>query len=142
MIRIDSITTHTLSQNNSNNRENKQMDFAALLMAEAAKTATQSKETLDQDKSASGLDLSQAEQVVEQNAREELLRILQMSPAERIRYQMLQEMGLTEEALAAMPFEERMKIEAMIEEEIERQLAGGSKGPEGIQEIAQQGTNL
>ncbi|WP_417532527.1 hypothetical protein [Marinobacterium stanieri] len=142
MIRIDSITTQTLSQNNSNNRENKQMDFAALLMEEAAKTATQSKETLEQDKSASGLDLSQAEQVVEQNAREELLRILQMSPAERIRYQMLQEMGLTEEALAAMPFEERMKIEAMIEEEIERQLAGGSKGPEGIQEIAQQGTTL
>lgn len=141
MIRIDSLTTHTFSQSKSSH-ENKQIDFAALLMEEAAKTATQSKETLEQDKAASSLDFSQAEQVVEQNAREELLRILQMSPAERIRYQMLQEMGLTEDALAAMPFEERMKIEAMIEEEIERQLAGGSKGSEGIQEIAQQGKTL
>ncbi|WP_315980485.1 hypothetical protein [Aliamphritea spongicola] len=68
------------------------------------------------------------------NHRDELMRLLSMSPAELIRYQMLDEMGLTEESLKNLPYEERMKIEEMIEEEIERQL--GSK--EGIGDIAAQ----
>ncbi len=57
------------------------------------------------------------------------MRLLAMSPAELIRYQMLDEMGLTEESLQGLPYEERMKIEKMIEEEIERQL-GGKAGTE------------
>ncbi len=134
MIRIDSLST-LVTAPSQKSTENKQMDFAAMLLEQAAKTATESKEALEQDKTSS-LDLTHAEEVIEHNARDELLRILQMSPAERIRYQMLQEMGLTEEALAQMPFEERMKIEAMIEEEIERQLAGGNKETDTAQQSA------
>lgn len=127
MIRIDSLSTQTFAPTPKAS-ENKQADFAAMLLEQAAKTAAASKETLDQD-TATAIDLTHAEETVVQNAREELLRVLQMSPAERIRYQMLQDMGLTEESLSAMPFDERMKIEAMIEEEIERQLAGGIQDP-------------
>ncbi len=134
MIRIDSLST-LVTAPSQKSTENKQLDFATMLLEQAAKTATESKDVLEQDKTSS-LDLTHAEEVIEHNARDELLRILQMSPAERIRYQMLQEMGLTEEALAQMPFEERMKIEAMIEEEIERQLAGGNKETDTAQQSA------
>lgn len=134
MIRIDSLSTHNLAPARKTS-ENKQADFAAMLLEQAAKTAAESKETLEQDKT-SATDFTHAKETVEQNARDELLRILQMSPAERIRYQMLRDMGLTEEALSAMPFDERMKIETMIKEEIERQLAGGIKDPAGLEPVA------
>lgn len=127
MIRVDSLSTHTITPTQKAS-ENKQTDFAAILLEQAAKTAAESKETLEQDKASSN-NLTQSKEAVEQNAREKLLRILQMSPAEQIRYQMLQEMGLTEETLSQMPPEERIKIEEKIKEEIERQLAGGNSGP-------------
>ncbi|MBP0049902.1 hypothetical protein H9C73_14305 [Marinobacterium sp. AK62] len=65
-----------------------------------------------------------------QDARETLLEILQMTPAERIRYTLLKEMGLTEESLSKLPPEERERIEALIEKEIERQLGGGDNTAE------------
>ena len=45
-----------------------------------------------------------------------------MSPAELMRYQILSQMGLTEEALQEMPKEERTKIEELIKEKIEEKL--------------------
>ena len=54
------------------------------------------------------------------NPRDELERLLSMSPFELIRYQILEQMGLTEEALKELPYEERMKIEEQIKEQIER----------------------
>ncbi|WP_051298437.1 hypothetical protein [Marinobacterium litorale] len=57
-------------------------------------------------------------------SREDLVELLSMSPAERIRYTMLKDMGLTEETLANLPYDLRMRIERMIEQEIERQLGG------------------
>ena len=57
-------------------------------------------------------------------SREDLVELLSMSPAERIRYTMLKDMGLTEEALANLPYDLRMRIERMIEQEIERRLGG------------------
>ncbi|MBA4502222.1 hypothetical protein [Marinobacterium marinum] len=62
------------------------------------------------------------------NTRDELLSIVSMTPAERIRHQLLHGMGLTEEALRNLPVEERIRIEQRIQEEIERQLAGNTLG--------------
>lgn len=49
-------------------------------------------------------------------AREEFLKFMDMDPQARMRAQMLGGMGLTEEELAAMPPEERKKIEDRIRE--------------------------
>ncbi|MBV0931898.1 hypothetical protein [Marinobacterium weihaiense] len=56
--------------------------------------------------------------------RDTLMELLHMSPAERIRYTLLRQMGLTEESLRQLPPQERMKVEALIQEETKRQLAG------------------
>ena len=56
--------------------------------------------------------------------RNQLLAMLDMTPAERIRFTYLQSKGLTEEDLAAMSPEEREKIEAEIKEELENKLGG------------------
>lgn len=61
-----------------------------------------------------------AAQAVKQ--REELQQLVSMTPAQLIRFQMLEEMGLTEESLKELPFEERMKIEGMIKEAIEQKV--------------------
>ncbi|GAB2593387.1 hypothetical protein [Nitrincola alkalisediminis] len=55
--------------------------------------------------------------------RDQLLALLGMTPAERIRFAYLQSKGLTEEQLAALPPEEREKIEAEIQEELKHKLA-------------------
>lgn len=59
----------------------------------------------------------------------EFLEWSKMSPAERIRAQILGELGLTEESLAALPPAEREVIEAEIREAIKRQL--------GIDDVAE-----
>ncbi|MBR9828361.1 MAG: hypothetical protein GYB41_06930 [Oceanospirillales bacterium] len=64
------------------------------------------------------------------NTREALMRMLEMTPAERIRYSLLHKMGLTEAELLNLPPDVRMKIEAMIKEEVERQLAGTDGEPQ------------
>lgn len=58
------------------------------------------------------------------NLREELNRLVSMTPEQLVRFQMLEEMNLTEESLKELPFEERMKVEGLIKEAIERQIAG------------------
>jgi len=58
-----------------------------------------------------------------ESVRDQLLALLDMTPAERIRFAYLQSKGLTEEQLAALPPEEREKIEAEIQEELKHKLA-------------------
>lgn len=65
------------------------------------------------------------------NSRNELERLLSMDPIELIRYQMLEQMGLTEEALKELPFEERMKIEEKIQEKVE-QVMGTKVNKSGV----------
>lgn len=139
MIRIDSHSTHTITQTRSAS-EKGEVDFAVLLQEEAARTAAQSREQLERDQAAENN--MRMEQTAEQDAHDELMRLLQMSPAERIRYQVLKELGLTEESLAQLPFDVRMKIEAMIREEVERQLSGGQQGPNGTDQSVQQAIRL
>jgi len=139
MIRIDSHSTPMITQTRSAS-EKREVDFAVLLQEEAARTAAQSREQLERDQAAENN--MRMEQTAEQDAHDELMRLLQMSPAERIRYQVLKELGLTEESLAQLPFDVRMKIEAMIREEIERQLSGGQQGPNGSDQNVQQAISL
>lgn len=55
---------------------------------------------------------------------EEFSKWAKMTPAEKIRAQVLESMGLTEESLQAMQPEERAAVEKQIAEEIKRQLGG------------------
>lgn len=116
------LPTATLPSGNSTATGNKNRvdDFASQL-AEAI--VEQAKNSAAEAGEHNNTPVTTAKEAV-QDAREELMKILEMTPAERIRYTTLQDMGLTEEALAALPPDERMRIEEMIEEEIERQLAG------------------
>ncbi len=139
MIKIDSHSTPMITQTRSAS-EKGEVDFAVLLQEEAARTAAQSREQLERDQAAENN--MRMEQTAEQDAHDELMRLLQMSPAERIRYQVLKELGLTEESLAQLPFDVRMKIEAMIREEIERQLSGGQQGSSGTDQSVQQAVRL
>ena len=54
-------------------------------------------------------------------AAEEFRAFMAMTPAEKIRYSMLQEMGLTEDDVKAMPPEQQQKIEEAIAERIQQQ---------------------
>lgn len=62
----------------------------------------------------------------------EFMELSKMTPVERLRKEMLEEMGLTEESLAALPPEERNAIEEEIRRAIKQQL--------GIDETNQAGT--
>lgn len=75
------------------------------------------------------------------SAREQLLELLVMCPAERIRFVMLRDRGLTEETLRQLPAEERAKIEAAVEAEIKRQLGGGPTSTGEIQRFDPVGNN-
>jgi hypothetical protein len=57
-----------------------------------------------------------------ESVQDQLLALLNMTPAERIRFAYLQSKGLTEEQLANLPPEEREKIEAEIKEELKNKL--------------------
>lgn len=59
----------------------------------------------------------------------EFTDLANMTPAERIRAQILERLGLTEDDLKAMPPEERGAIEKQISDELKRQLTDddGSK---------------
>ncbi|KEA63376.1 hypothetical protein ADIMK_2413 [Marinobacterium lacunae] len=74
-------------------------------------------------------------QAEEEDAREELIKLLSMSTAERIRYMMLKDMGLTEESLEALPLGEQQRIEAKIEAEIKRQLGGDYDKTEAMRQV-------
>lgn len=60
--------------------------------------------------------------IAEPSAKDEFLEFMAMDPAARMRAQMLGGMGLTEEELAAMPADERRKIEDRIQEMIEAKI--------------------
>lgn len=59
---------------------------------------------------------------------DEFMELAKMTPAERLRKQMLEEMGLTEDSLKTLPPEERKAIEAEIREAIEQQFGVGPAG--------------
>ncbi|SOC35436.1 hypothetical protein SAMN05892877_101355 [Rhizobium subbaraonis] len=65
---------------------------------------------------------------------EEFQELAKMTPAERLRKQMLEEMGLTEDSLKTLPPEERKAIEAEIRDAIEQQFGVGAAG-ENIAEL-------
>ncbi|OCJ18040.1 hypothetical protein A6U87_03775 [Rhizobium sp. AC44/96] len=54
----------------------------------------------------------------------EFTELANMTPAERIRQQMLERLGISEDELASMPPEERAAVEKQIAEEIKKQLTG------------------
>ncbi|CAN7209916.1 hypothetical protein [Rhizobium sp. LjRoot258] len=54
----------------------------------------------------------------------EFTDLANMTPAERIRAQILERLGISEDDLAAMPPEEREAIEKQIADELKRQLTG------------------
>ena len=63
----------------------------------------------------------------------EFMELSKMTPVERLRKELLESMGLTEESLAALPPEERSAIEEEIRRAIKEQLgvdetAGGAEG--------------
>ncbi|GGB91285.1 hypothetical protein GCM10011352_16660 [Marinobacterium zhoushanense] len=93
--------------------------FADILAQEAERQRRDAKE---QRSSGDMLAQTAASPSEPPDAREELIKLLSMSTAERIRYLMLKDMGLTEESLAALPYDERQRIERLIEQEIRRQL--------------------
>lgn len=58
------------------------------------------------------------------HAREDFLEYVEKTPIERIREQILEKLGITEEQLASLPPEERAKIEEDIAKEIEKRVKG------------------
>ena len=61
-------------------------------------------------------------EVASETAKADFLSYARMSPAERIRADFLKDKGLTEETLAQLPREERMKIEEEIKQLIKKKL--------------------
>lgn len=74
------------------------------------------------------------EQLTEMSATQKFLQEAQKSPVERLRDQILQELGLSEEELAQLPPEEKRaaedKIRQMIEDKIRQAMNGGDAAPE------------
>jgi len=103
----------------SANRDKTQVDFKATLAAadqnlsQTSKNTTQKKSTGNTKTSASNTG---------KTAAQELEEYLRKSPAEHMRDAILQEMGLTEEDLAAMPPEKRKAIEDTIAAKIKEKL--------------------
>ena len=117
MIRIDSMTQLSNGGSVRTSSESSSSTFADLLAEQVVKVAQ-----TDNSKQSpvSANQLTSLENTLTTNPRDELERLLSMSPFELIRYQILEQMGLTEEALKELPYEERMKLEEQIKEQIER----------------------
>ncbi|NRA22004.1 MAG: hypothetical protein HRU05_16155 [Oceanospirillaceae bacterium] len=117
MIRIDSMTQLSNGGSVRTSSESSSSTFADLLAEQVVKVAQ-----TDNSKQSpvSANQFTSLENTLTTNPRDELERLLSMSPFELIRYQILEQMGLTEEALKELPYEERMKIEEQIKEQIER----------------------
>lgn len=94
-------------------------ETAATATKPAAETASQS-----QRKKA------EATRVAHEALTRELRDYLNKTPAEHLREAVLKELGLTEEALAAMPPEERQAAEAKISERIRERLIGEEENKE------------
>ncbi len=63
--------------------------------------------------------IGQTEEAETPSAKDEFLEFMEMTPMERMRAQILRNLGVTEEQIAAMPPEERKKIEDKIRQIIE-----------------------
>jgi hypothetical protein len=72
------------------------------------------------------------------SATDEFQKYMQMTPAEKIRYNMLQEMGLTEDSVKALPPQEQQKIETAIADRIKQELGANANanGPQSSQGLA------
>ncbi|MBX3429536.1 MAG: hypothetical protein KF779_08150 [Hyphomonadaceae bacterium] len=81
-------------------------------------------------------------QPTEMSATEKFLKEAQKTPMERMREQVLASLGLSEDALAQMPPDERRaaedKIREMIEEKIRQGMNGGDKSPASNAEMMEQ----
>ena len=81
-------------------------------------------------------------QLTEMSAMEKFLKEEQKTPMERMREQVFEALGLTEEALAQMTPDERRsaedKIREMIEEKIRQGMNGGDKSPDSNAEMMEQ----
>ena len=117
MIRIDSMTQLSNGGSVRTSSESSPSTFADLLAEQVVKVAQTDN---SKQSPASANQFTSLENTLTTNPRDELERLLSMSPFELIRYQILEQMGLTEEALKELPYEERMKIEEQIKEQIER----------------------
>jgi hypothetical protein len=71
---------------------------------------------------------SAVEELKEPTAEELFLKEARKSPMERMREQVMKDLGLTEEALAAMPPEEKRAAEDKIRDMIEEKLRQGMRG--------------
>jgi hypothetical protein len=121
MININSATQpiNNSASTASTTNNSSASSFSDILSEQLAKTAEPEK---NQQPNVLDDPLSSSEKTTKASAQDELSRILAMSPAELMRYQILSQMGLTEEALQEMPKEERTKIEELIKEKIEEKL--------------------
>ncbi len=81
-------------------------------------------------------------QLTEMSATEKFLKEAQKTPMERMREQVLAALGLSEDALAQLPPDERRsaedKIRDMIEEKIRQGVNGGDKSPNSNAEMMEQ----
>lgn len=84
------------------------------------------------DRPARGAEAAHAPSVYER-VLAEFRETIRKSPIERLREQILKEMGLTEEALASLPGEEREAVEAAIAQEIKERLQAHSGLPQAGQ---------
>lgn len=84
------------------------------------------------DRPARGAEAARAPSIYEQ-VLAEFRETIRKSPIERLREQILKEMGLTEESLASLPGEEREAVEAAIAQEIKERLQAKSGLPHQAQ---------
>jgi len=107
--------------------------FSAKKPATAATTATPFGDLLSKQgfaiaspSSTTTTKLSPADSSATSSATDEFQKYMQMSPAEKIRYNMLQQMGLTEDSLKALPPQQQGQIEAEIANRIKEQLGANA----------------
>ena len=91
--------------------------------AQSADAATAAYLAAQADQRAAAHDLREAESVSQaERTREAFLAYAQKTPMERLRDQILQDLGLSEDSLAQMPPEERAAVEDKIRKIIEEKL--------------------
>jgi hypothetical protein len=120
MIRVDAVSQHSNNTNIAHKeKDNSSVSFAGLLTAEIDKVSKvdSSKQPAESNNQPSSPEKENAASV-----KAEFERLLSMSPFELIRFQMLEQMGLTEESLKELPLDEQAKIEEQIKERIEDQM--------------------
>lgn len=123
MISINSSNQFANSISNPTSSDNSSTKFSDLLSEQVAKAAETDK---TKQPISSENEVTNSKSASVSDTKNELERLLAMSPMELIRYQMLGDMGLTEEALKELPFEEQLKIEEKIQEKIDQVMGSES----------------